>query len=122
MCIRWSWQCIEASLAQRVLNRYTDLPPPQTTLARSPRVLFVGTELDALEEASVRMVAPQAVDELDVESHGEVSHSDEDVPEVFLFCWDRIPAWTFEISFQLEIKDGAEICSFSTNQLINSGL
>ena len=32
----------------------------------------------------MQMVAPQAVDELDVESHEEVSHSDEDVPEVFL--------------------------------------
>ena len=40
--------------------------------------------MDALEEASVRMVAPQVVDELDVESRQEVSHSDEDVPEVFL--------------------------------------
>ena len=26
------------------------------------------------------------------------------------------------MSFQLERKDGTEICSFSTNQLINSGL
>ena len=59
----------------------------------------------------MRMVAPQVVDELDVESHGEVSHSDEDVPEELR-----------EISFQLERKDGAEICSFGTNQLINSGL
>ena len=92
------------------------------------------TELDALEEASVRMVAPQVVDELDVESREEVSHSDEDVLEVFLLgsntsldiyvCAVKIQADRYhgEISFQLERKDGAEICSFSTNQLINSGL
>jgi len=90
--------------------------------------------LDALEEASVRMVAPQVVDELDVESREEVSHSDEDVPEVFLLgsntsldiyvCAVKIQADRYhgEISFQLERKDGAEICSFSINQLINSGL
>jgi hypothetical protein len=33
--------------------------------------------IDDLEEVSVRMVAPQVVDELDVESHEEVSHSRE---------------------------------------------
>ena len=82
----------------------------------------------------MRMVAPQVVDELDVESHEEVSHSDEDVPEVFLLgsntsldiyvCAVKIQADRYhgEISFQLERKDGAEICSFSINQLINSGL
>ena len=32
----------------------------------------------------MRMVAPQVVDELDVGSHGEVSHSDEDVLKVSL--------------------------------------
>ena len=32
----------------------------------------------------MQMVAPQVVDELGVESHEEVSHSDEDVPEVSL--------------------------------------
>ena len=32
----------------------------------------------------LRMVAPQVVDELDVGSHGEVSHSDEDVLKVSL--------------------------------------
>ena len=80
------------------------------------------------------MVAPQVVDELDVESREEVSHSDEDVPEVSLLgsntsldiyvCAVKIQADLYhgEISFQLERKDGAEICSFSTNQLINSGL
>ena len=80
------------------------------------------------------MVAPQVVDELDVESHEEVSHSDEDVPEVSLLgsntsldtygCAVKIQADRYhgEISFQLERKDGAEICSFSINQLINSGL
>ena len=80
------------------------------------------------------MVAPQVVDELDVESHEEVSDSNEDVPEVFLLgsntsldiyvCAVKIQADRYhgEISFQLERKDGAEICSFSINQLINSGL
>ena len=69
----------------------------------------------------MRMVAPQVVDELDVGSHGEVSHSDEDVPEVFLLgsntsldiyvCAVKIQADRYhgEISFQLERKDGAEI-------------
>ena len=81
-----------------MLNSYTDWPVATNYSCRSPCVLFVGAELDDLEEASVRMVAPQVVDELDVESPGEVSHSDEDVPEELR-----------EISFQLERKDGAEI-------------
>ena len=40
------------------------------SLARSPCVLFVGTELDVLEETSVQMVAPQVVDELGVPWRG----------------------------------------------------
>ena len=104
-----------------MLNSYTDWPVATNYSCRSPCVLFVGAELDDLEEASVRMVAPQVVDELDVESHEEVSHSDEDVPEVFLLgsntsldiyvCAVKIQADRYhgEISFQLERKDGAEI-------------
>ena len=97
-------------------------------------VFFVGTELDVLEETSVQMVAPQAVDVFGLESHEEVSHSDEDVPEVSLLgsntslhtyaCAVKIRADRYhgEMSFQLERKDGTEICSFSINQLSNSGL
>ena len=64
------------------------------------------------------MVGPLAVDELDVEPHEEVSHSDEDVPEVSLLgsntsldtyaCGVKIHADRYhgEMSFQLERQDG----------------
>jgi len=108
-------------LAHRVLKRYTDWQVttnyscPQPIC--SPDEFFVGTELDALEESPVQMVAPQVVGELDVEFHEEASHSDEDLPEVSLLgsntsldtfpCHVKIHSDRYygEMSFQLEKKE-----------------
>ena len=74
---------------------------------------------------------PQALDELDAVSHGEVNHSDEEVLEVSLLgsntsldtyaCAVKIQTDRYhgEMSFQLERQDGTEICSFTESAQIN---